>query len=395
MQQGWFEVFSTCTSLTRCLQPVLWILFTICSLTALFLSGDMLIDVLFVHSKDLKRKNPLDVAFILRLAVTWSLGALFLQLKDSTSYQKELAIWRSHLEGHRTKNLLIFIPFAMSTLAYVVGMVKEGFPLAKLEFWDLQLYLFALCLVWTTMPFYVFLHVAAAEVQQVRERLRGIQEGRSASEVSFLQRDYLALCESMRQRCQKLDSLSALIVLDVFLSGCITLSSVVGEDPSAEWAEKLFNSQDLFLNPIPPLLCYALFISWRCESLASDAQRLVFSLSVERRQSFVEQPEHMHDLLRFIQLVRAMPTGWSAYGARVDFSLSLKAISPLVVAILKRAWSALQSTHERSIPFIGATLILFVAALACWLMKKELFQVKPDQDLPHTQPSSTRETADS
>lgn len=362
---------------------------------ALLLSGDMLIDSFFLHSKDIEKKNPLVVAFVLRLAVTWSLGALFLQLKDSTSYQQELIMWRSHLEGHRSKNLLIFIPFAMSTLAYVVGMLKEGFTLAKLQVSDFLIYLFALSLVWTTVPFYVFLHVAAAEVQQIRQRLRGIQEGRSASEVSFLQRDYLALCESMRERCQKLDSLSSLIVLDVFLSGCITLSSVVGEDPNAEWAEKLFNSQDLFLNPIPPLLCYALFISWRCESLASDAERLVFSLSVERRQSFVEQPEHRHDLLRFIQLVRAMPTGWSTYGARIDFSLSLKAISPLVVAILKRVWSALQSTHESSIPFIGAAVNLFMLALACWLMKKELFKIKADEHLPDTEPSLTGASADS
>ena len=321
----------------------------------------------------------LSMALFLRIAVTQGLGALLLELKSSKTYQEERLTWRSS-EG-RMKNAVVFIPLLVIGFDLPRRLAKGAWTMAEIS-WNLAYDLYAcavqLLLVWCTVPFYVFLHVASAEVEQVKKVIRDIQEGESASQVRVLQQDYLALCQSLREKCLQLDHLSALILLDVFFSGCVTLASPLVTVASNRWwavaaRNAAENSFDLVFNPIPPLLLYALLISWRCDSLAGDAQRLASKLSVERRESFIGNPEHVNELLNFIQLVRAMPTGWFAFGTRVDSSLVVKAIGPTVLAILKSLWGYIKSPHAGRVlpPLCGIGVVCAIVLVSCLIWKSK------------------------
>ena len=368
----------------------MWICCGICLLIIAYLCFILLWRLPNADTWD-QKQMLLSMAVFLRIAVTQGLGALLLELKSSKAYQEEHLTWRSS-EG-RMKKAIVLIPLFVIGFDLPRRLARGAWTTADIT-WYLAYDLYAcavqLLLVWCTVPFYVFLHVAYTEVGQVKKVIRDIQEGTSSSQVRVLQRDYLLLCQSLREKCLQLDYFSALILLDVFFSGCVTLASPLVTLASDRWwavaarnaAESSF---DLVFNPIPPLLLYALVISWRCDSLASDAQRLALNLSVERRQSFIGRPEHVNELLNFIQLVRAMPTGWFAFGIRVDSSLVVKAIVPTLVAIMKSLWTYMRSPNVGLMipPLCGAGIVcaILLVYFLIWKSKgvQEALEAEPER----------------
>ena len=364
---GWF------TSLVRFLA---W-----CYLIVTFVGFAMLVCLLMTLLADPATLGPhmnaslgdelvVAIAYGVRVFVTQVLGVLLLDLRASKAYHEQYLTWRSN-RGGLMKNGLVLIPFLITAFGLPSRLPNRHTSMVGTILGKATAVFVQLLIVWSTIPFYLFLHLASAEVEQVKKVIRDIQEGASSSQIPDLQRDYLALCQSLRRRCLKLDNLSALVLLDVFLSGSVTLVSLALQQQGANNSYLSPFSVDLVFDPIPPLLLYALVISWRCDSLASDAQRLALKLSVERRQSFIGRPEHVNELLNFIQLVRAMPTGWFAFGIRVNSSLTAKAIGPTAVATLKKAWNYVHSPGaERVVPPVAAVAIAIAAAFVCWLLWK-------------------------
>ena len=119
-----------------------------------------------------------------------------MQLKDSVNYQQHLQSWLSDSEDERKhRDGLIAIPFILASVGFVYEVQREGIPreiisaslTSKRIGLTLSLcvtFLLELLLVWATVPFYVFLHVSSVEVERVKEKIREIQAGQSASQVT-------------------------------------------------------------------------------------------------------------------------------------------------------------------------------------------------------------------